>query len=47
MFAALKNMEELRRLYDSDTPLLAYAFKRRMVEAGRQSTVTTEGNSSH
>src|SRR5882724_10727466 len=32
MFSALKNMEELRRLYDSDTPVLAYAFKRRMVE---------------
>ena len=29
MFVALKNMEELRRLYDSDTPVLAYAFKRR------------------
>jgi hypothetical protein len=27
MFVA-KNMEELRRLYDSDTPVLAYAFKR-------------------
>jgi transcriptional regulator GlxA family with amidase domain len=25
-------MEELRRLYDSDTPVVAYAFKRRMVE---------------
>jgi hypothetical protein len=34
MFVALKNnMEELRRLYDSDTPLLAYAFKRRTVES--------------
>jgi hypothetical protein len=32
MFSALKNMEELRRLYDSDTPALAYEFKRRMVE---------------
>jgi len=32
MFGALKNMEELRRLYDSDTPVLAYAFKRRTVE---------------
>jgi hypothetical protein len=32
MFVALKNMEELRRLYDSDTPVLAYAFKRRTVE---------------
>jgi AraC-like DNA-binding protein len=33
MFGALnKNMEELRRLYDSDTPVLAYAFERRMVE---------------
>jgi hypothetical protein len=32
MFSALKNMEELRRLYDSDTPVLAYEFKRRMVE---------------
>jgi hypothetical protein len=32
MFVALKNMEELRRLYDSDTPVLAYDFKRRMVE---------------
>jgi hypothetical protein len=32
MFSALKNMEELRRLYDSDTPVLAYAFKRLMVE---------------
>jgi AraC-like DNA-binding protein len=25
-------MEELRRLYDSDTPVLAYTFKRRMIE---------------
>ena len=32
MFLALKNMEELRRLHDSDTPVLAYAFKRRTVE---------------
>jgi AraC-like DNA-binding protein len=32
MFGALKNMEELGRLYDSDRPVLAYAFKRRMVE---------------
>ena len=32
MFVALKNMEELRRLYDSDTPVSAYAFKRRTVE---------------
>jgi AraC-like DNA-binding protein len=32
MFTASKNMEELRRLYDSDAPLLAYDFKRRMVE---------------
>jgi hypothetical protein len=32
MFQALRNMEELRRLYDSDRPVLAYAFKRRMVE---------------
>jgi len=31
MFIA-KNMEELRRLYDSDTPVLAFAFKRREVE---------------
>jgi Helix-turn-helix domain len=31
MFVA-KNMKELRRLYDSDTPVLAYAFKRRTVE---------------
>jgi hypothetical protein len=45
MFSALKNVEELRRLYDSDTPVLAYGFKRRM--AGLQSTVTTAGNSSH
>ena len=29
---AVKNVEELRRLYDSDTPVLAYEFKRRMVE---------------
>ena len=28
----VKNMEELRLLYDSDTPVLAYAFKRRTVE---------------
>jgi len=28
----VKNMEELRRLYNSDTPVLAYAFKRRRVE---------------
>lgn len=31
MFAA-PNMEELRRLYDSDTPVLAYTFKRRTIE---------------
>src|SRR5882724_1455690 len=29
---SVQNMEELRRLYDSDTPVLAYDFKRRMVE---------------
>jgi AraC-like DNA-binding protein len=29
---SVPNMEELRRLYDSDTPILAYAFRRRMVE---------------
>ena len=28
----VRNMEELGRLYDSDRPILAYAFKRRMVE---------------
>jgi AraC-like DNA-binding protein len=28
----VKNMEELRRLYDSDTPVLAYAFKRQAIE---------------
>jgi AraC-like DNA-binding protein len=32
MFRAVGNMEELRRLYDSDTPVLAYEFKRKMVE---------------
>ena len=33
MFVPVKNnMEELRRLYNSDTPVLAYAFKRRTVE---------------
>lgn len=32
MFRALRNMEELRRFYESDTPVLAYAFKRRRVE---------------
>ena len=32
MFVALKNTEELRRLYDSDMPVLAYGFKRRTVE---------------
>jgi hypothetical protein len=32
MFFAPKNVEELRRLYESDTPVLAYAFKRRAVE---------------
>jgi AraC-like DNA-binding protein len=31
MFGA-RNMEELRRLYDSDTPALAFVFKRRTVE---------------
>jgi hypothetical protein len=44
---SVQHMEELGRLYESDTPVLAYDFKRRMVRAGRQSTVTTEGNSSH
>ena len=32
MFRPLKNLDELRRLYESDAPLLAYGFKRRMVE---------------
>lgn len=32
MFRALKNFEELRRLYDTDTPVLAYAFKRQTDE---------------
>src|SRR5215472_4943344 len=32
MFSGVKNVEELRRLYDSDTPVLAYAFRRRAVE---------------
>jgi AraC-like DNA-binding protein len=32
MFLASKNVEELRRLYESDTPVLAYSFKRRTVE---------------
>jgi hypothetical protein len=32
MFFTPKNVEELRRLYESDTPVLAYAFKRRAVE---------------
>src|SRR5579872_2203796 len=32
MFRALADVEELRRLYESDTPVLAYAFKRRTVE---------------
>jgi hypothetical protein len=32
MFRALKKFEELRRLYDTDTPLLAYAFKRQTDE---------------
>ena len=29
---SVQNVEELRRLYESDTPVLAYDFKRRMVE---------------
>ena len=29
---SMQNMEELGRLYESDTPVLAYDFKRRMVE---------------
>jgi AraC-like DNA-binding protein len=32
MFLAPKNAEELRRLYEGDTPVLAFAFKRRTVE---------------
>ena len=32
MFRALKDFEELRRLYDTDTPVLAYAFKRQTDE---------------
>lgn len=32
MFLAPKNVEELGGLYESDTPVLAYAFKRRTVE---------------
>ena len=29
---SVQNMEELGRLYESDTPVLAYDFQRRMVE---------------
>jgi hypothetical protein len=29
---SVQNMEELGRLFESDTPVLAYDFKRRMVE---------------
>ena len=32
MFLVPKNAEELRRLYESDTPVLAFAFKRRAAE---------------
>jgi hypothetical protein len=32
MFLAPNNAEELRRLYESDTPVLAFAFKTRTVE---------------
>jgi hypothetical protein len=32
MFLVPKNAEELRRLYESDTPVLAFAFERRVVE---------------
>lgn len=32
MFLAPKNVEEVLRLYKSDTPVLAFAFKRRAVE---------------
>ncbi|MGA2812339.1 MAG: helix-turn-helix transcriptional regulator [Candidatus Acidiferrum sp.] len=32
MFAAPKNVEELRRLVESDVPVLAFAFKRRAAE---------------
>jgi hypothetical protein len=32
MFRATKSLDELGRLYVSDAPLLAYGFKRRMVE---------------
>src|SRR5260370_34926198 len=29
---SVQNMEELGRLYESDTPILAFAFKRRVAE---------------
>ncbi len=32
MFLTTKKAEELRRLYESDTPVLAFAFKRRAIE---------------
>jgi AraC-like DNA-binding protein len=32
MFLASKNVEELRRLYESETPVLAFSFKRRATE---------------
>jgi len=38
---SVQNMEELRRLYDSDTQCWAYEFKRRMVEGWTPGTVTT------
>jgi len=40
MFRALKNFEELRRLYDTDTPVLAYAFKRQTEMLAQRKSVT-------
>ena len=42
---SVQNMKELGRLYESDTPVLAYDFKRRMVEGWTPEHSYHRGNS--
>lgn len=46
MLSALKNMEALRRLYETDTPVHTHSRGGRSRD-GRQSTVICAGNSWH
>jgi hypothetical protein len=47
MFSGAKNVEELRRLYESETPVLPYTFKRRAIEDWTPEFVLKQAEAEH